>query len=215
MEVGISEAAQRLGVSAERVRQLIHADQLPARRVSGRFLIDESALGRPPASSRAMSSAMAWYLILMLSGVARPQGARPTELTRLRQKLARLRVEDQPATLLRSWLGRRAELRLYSVAPADLPELRNDARIVISGISDARAGLSSAAELEGYVAPEHLDAVVSEYLLSEVGRPNVFLHVHALEGPQAPLGVVLADLADHNSPRKEGRLADLLREALA
>jgi len=162
-----------------------------------------------------MSSAMAWYLILMLSGVARPPGARPTELTRLRQKLARLRVEDQPATLLRSWLGRRAELRLYSVAPADLPELRNDARIVISGISDARAGLSSAAELEGYVAPEHLDTVVSEYLLSEVGRPNVFLHVHALEGPQAPLGVVLADLADHNSPREEGRLADLLREALA
>jgi len=45
MEVGISEAAQRLGVSAERVRQLIHADKLPARRVSGRFLIDESALG--------------------------------------------------------------------------------------------------------------------------------------------------------------------------
>jgi excisionase family DNA binding protein len=215
MEVGVVEAAQRLGVSGERVRQLIHDEKLPARRVSGRFLIDESALDRPPARSRAMSVSMAWWLIGMLSGDVRPSDARPTEVTRLREKLSRLRADDEPAKLLRSWLASRAERRAYSVAPADLPELRNDARLVVSGISDGRAGLSSAAELEGYVDPAELDALVLEYLLSEVGRPNVFLHLHALDGPQAPLGVVLADLADHNSPREDGRLADLLHEVLA
>jgi excisionase family DNA binding protein len=214
MEVGVGEAAERLNVSAERVRQLIHDGKLPARRVSGRFLLDESALNRPPASSRAMSAPMAWWLILMLSGEARPRGPRPTERTRLRHKLARLRDEDEPANLLRSWLANRAERRAYSIAPADLPELRNDARFVVSGISDPRAGLSSAAELEGYVAPADLDAIVAEYLLSEVDQPNLFVHVHALDGPHAPLGAVLADLAEHNSPREDGQIAVLLHKAL-
>jgi excisionase family DNA binding protein len=60
--ISTDEAAERLGVSGRRVRQLIDAGKLPAQYVGGGYVIDESVLegvkvygkrGRPPKSAPA------------------------------------------------------------------------------------------------------------------------------------------------------------------
>src|SRR3546814_20955883 len=68
MELLVPDAADRLGVSAGRVRDLIRSGDLPARQVAGRWFIDaadiEAAKGRPPG--RPLSPRMAWGLISMV-----------------------------------------------------------------------------------------------------------------------------------------------------
>lgn len=44
--IGTTEAARRLGVSQARVRQLIAAGRLPAKRIGRDWLIDERSLSR-------------------------------------------------------------------------------------------------------------------------------------------------------------------------
>ena len=214
MEVGVKDAAAVLGVSQQRIRNMISDRRLTARRVAGRYLIDEAQLAGAPAVSRPMSPRIAWAFISLLSG-RRPVDVSPAELSRLRQKRVRLVSEEQPERLLRSWLARRAEHRRYSVAPGDLAALARDARVLRSGVSDPRSGMSSGGEFEGYLACDRVDSVVDDYLLSRVGNPNVLLHVIAdghwlAKEKSAPLGLVVADLADRQSPREDNKVNELL-----
>jgi excisionase family DNA binding protein len=85
MEVGVKEVATQLGVTEARVRQLIAAGDMPARQVSGRWLVPEGAVPRSLRVSRPMSERMAWAFIDLLSG--RPvTGVVPTERYRLLDK---------------------------------------------------------------------------------------------------------------------------------
>ena len=94
---------------------------------------------------------------------------------------------------------------------AAIRELLDDARFVRSGISDPRSGLSSGREAEGYVRSSEFEALVREYLLLPSSDPNVFLRVaDAPLAREAPLGAVIADLADHNGPREDARVRRLL-----
>jgi excisionase family DNA binding protein len=63
--ISTDEAAERLGVSGRRVRQLIDDGKLPAQYVGGGYVIDEAALegvqvygkpGRPPKASTEKDS---------------------------------------------------------------------------------------------------------------------------------------------------------------
>src|SRR4051812_43271646 len=69
VEIGVQEAAARLGVSDRRVRALIDSERLAARRAGGRWLIDEAGLSGGVVASRPMSPRMAWAFIVALSGV--------------------------------------------------------------------------------------------------------------------------------------------------
>ena len=135
---------------------------------------------------------------------------------RLDLKRSALVHNDAPAHLLASWLSKRAPVMRLHANPSDLADLRKDERLVLSGISDDRAGLSSEHELEAYVAPELAKQLVSEYLLVDAKNAkntNVWLHVarvHADADGRAPLGLVLADLADHAGPRESQRVKELL-----
>jgi hypothetical protein len=100
-----------------------------------------------------------------------------------------------------------------------LERLRDDPRIVLSGVSDPRAHLSVAQEFEGYVAPDHLRSLRRDYLLAKGGSGNVILHVADLVqvmgfasgvGVLAPLGLVIADLADHHGPREDAQVRRLI-----
>ena len=62
--ISTDEAAERLGISGRRIRQLIDEGKLPAQYVGGGYVIEESALdsvkvygkpGRPPKQSKAIS----------------------------------------------------------------------------------------------------------------------------------------------------------------
>ena len=62
--ISTDEAAERLGISGRRIRQLIDEGKLPAQYVGGGYVIEESALdsvkvygkpGRPPKQAPASS----------------------------------------------------------------------------------------------------------------------------------------------------------------
>lgn len=154
---------------------------------------------------------MAWAFIVLSDG-GKPDWAEPGESYRLRRALERLSKDDEPELLLRSWLASRAERRRLS-AP-DAQALRSDARVVLSGLSDQRGGLSAAGDLEGYVRAVDADAVIRDHLLIDAGpSAAVVLHISPLL-PDAPVPLLLvaADLADHDGPRELASARDLIRK---
>jgi hypothetical protein len=152
---------------------------------------------------------MAWALLDVLSGHTPDVAA--SEKARLEAKAAALVQSGEAPQLLRSWLPRRAELLRLSAAPSDLAALRADARFVVSGVSDPRSGMSAAGEAEGYVMRADLPSLTRDFLLSSAGRPNVWLHVSDRRLPaEVPLALIAADLADHDGPREDARVLDLL-----
>lgn len=207
--VSVAEAARIMGVSAARARRLAAEGRMRARRVGGRWLIDPSSLPSAPKRSRPMSPRMAWALALVAAGEA-PDWIEPRESYRLRRALDRLVADDRPEILLRSWLASRADRRRLSAV--DLVALRSDSRVLRSGVSDDRSGLSTAASLEGYVHVDQVDAVVREHLLVNAGRQaEVVLHVSPwVPDAPTPLLVLAADLADHDGPRELARARELI-----
>jgi len=156
-----------------------------------------------------MSPRMARALVVLSDG-GKPGWVEPRESYRLRRALDRLAADDEPELLLRSWLASRADRRRLS-APDPLA-LRADARVLLSGLSDERAGLSAAGDVEGYVRADDADAVIRDHLLIDAGpSADVVLHVSPLlpEVP-VPLLLVAADLADHDGPRELARARDLI-----
>ncbi len=209
MDVGVPEASRLMGVSVARARRLAAEGRIDAHLVGGRWLVDAASLPSAPRRSRPMSPRMAWALVVLSDG-GKPDWVEPRESYRLRRALDRLAADDEPELLLRSWLASRGDRRRLS-AP-DVQTLRSDARMVLSGLSDARAGLSAAGYVEGYVQADDADAVIRDHLLIDAGRSaDVVLHVSPLlpEVP-VPLLLVAADLADHDGPRELARARALI-----
>ena len=198
-----------MGVSVGRARRLAAEGRIHARIVGGRWLVDAASLPSAPRRSRPMSPRMAWALVVLSDG-GKPDWAEPRESYRLRRALERLAADDEPELLLRSWLASRARRRRLS-AP-DAQALRSDARVVLSGLSDERAGLSAVGDVEGYVGADDAGAVIRDHLLIEAGpSSDVVLHVAPVlpEAP-VPLLLVAADLADHDGPRELARARELI-----
>jgi len=230
-DISVAEAARRLGVGVPRIHQRITDGSLRAVRVGSQWVIDEASLA-PVAESRApgrpLSHRSAWALLALSQSDHRALDAlAPAERSRARDRLHRLLMQSPPgvrpsevevqaaATLLRSWFRNRAERRLYRASPRDLPDLRDDDRLALSGLSHPRSGIAAGDLVEGYLAAEYVDSVVADHLLSAPAADrdaNVVLHiVAAAPGPTAPL-LLAADLAEHRRPREEARAAELLRE---
>jgi len=242
--MGVPEVAHRLGVSPQRVRQQITEGRLIASRVGGRWLVDEAAVQRfadPKTSGRPLSYRSVWALISVAALAEAeehpatespdPRWAEwlgrlsPTEQTRARTRWASLRDdvdrsdEQGVATSLRQTFGPRAQRLLLRAAEPDLPDLRTDARVTSSGVSQRRSGLASGSVVEGYVDETSVDHLVREYFLrgaenSPGQNANVVLHVLGSPLPARPpvtAAIVLAaDLAEHRAPREEARAAALL-----
>jgi len=209
MDVSVPEAARMMGVSVGRARRLAAEGRIHARIVGGRWLVDAASLPSAPRRSRPMSPRMAWALVVLSDG-GRPDWVEPRESYRLRRALDRLAADDEPELLLRSWLASRAARRRLS-AP-DSQALRSDARVVLSGLSDERAGLSAAGDVEGYVQVGDADVVIRDHLLIEAeSSADVVLHVSPrLPEAPVPLLLVAADLADHDGPRELARARELI-----
>jgi excisionase family DNA binding protein len=233
-QISVAEAAKRLGVGVPRVHQRIADGSLPAVRVGSQWVIDEASLplvseSRTPG--RPLSRRSAWALLAVSEANQRVLGGlAPAERSRARNRLRQLLAlsstdsalseaqVDAAASLLRSSFRSRAERRLYRASPRDLPDLRGDHRVVLSGVSHPHSGIASGDLVEGYVATHDVDAVVGDYLLSPVAADkdaNVVLHAAFADILQtADIGPLLlaADLAEHRRPREEVRAAELLRE---
>jgi len=202
--ISLAEAAKRLGVSVQRVQQMVAERKLPVETFGNQLVLDShlfARLSRRP-TGRPVSARNAWALLAIISG-DRPTFVDRSKLSRLR-RLARDR--QQVLDALRYSQPRSRVLR-YDFFPAQLSQL--------SELLPLRTGL--AAELRELHLEEGgnlLDAYVSEGTLSDidrrfhpalnVARPNVQLRVPSepwvLEHGVSP-PVVAADLLDDPDPR--------------
>lgn len=212
-EVGVPEAARMLGVSPVRARQLIAEGQLDARQVAGRWLVDVASLPSAPRRGRPMSPRVAWALAELADGRRAPW-LRHDEAYRLRARRNELVHDPEPELLLRSWFASRA--RRHQLAAPDPQRLLDDPRLVPSGISDPRSGMSAGHQVEAYVHADDLEDVRADHLLvpADRSRANAWLHAAPmLPGRPVPLLLLAADLAEHDGPRELGRARDLIAAA--
>jgi hypothetical protein len=210
MQLSVSEYAQARGISRQRVLALISSGQIKAKRIGRSWAIDQVEVNQRPAIGRPLSPKMARLLIGAMSSEKLELDAQ--ERYFLDRYIERLRSEASPLSLLHSWLRSR-QLGVVEVAanPADISEISVDGRVVASGISDDRAGISAAREFEGYVAVSGLDGFLRDNLLLDSDAPNIRLHVvERLPAVPIPLGFVIADLIDWNRPREDGRALELM-----
>lgn len=206
--VSVPQAAALLGVSPQRVRALISAGSLPARRIGGRWLVDGVAVERRARGERLphrpMSQRNAWALLALAAG-ERPTGVDPASASRLRRRLAENGLARIAPSLVRR--GRRLELRAH---PGEVRRLLEDAALVRTGAAaaaDVGLGLIAPDAAEGYVRATELSEFIARHALRDSTDPNVVLHV--VDGPwpfapgvrTAPLSVVVVDMLDDQDPR--------------
>lgn len=179
---------------------------LPAQRVGQSWSINEADLARRRVPvGRPLSMDMARGLLDLAAGV-RP-GLSPRDISRLRVNMIRLvrevRSDGDPAGLLRSWLPRRAKRLEMSVAEADVPDVLADDRLVISGVSDKRAGMSSPRMGEGYLEEQVARTFFDDHFIVEAdSRANLIVHVAVIVPPISPV-LIAADLSDYRAGRED------------
>ncbi|MGK2932108.1 MAG: hypothetical protein ACSLFD_04985 [Solirubrobacterales bacterium] len=211
MDLSVAEFARQRGISRQRALAMIGAGQLQARRIGRSWVVDQGEINRRSAIGRPLGRRMVDILLDSISGKPLDDLA-PQDRYFAAKYVQRLSESQDPARLLHSWMKPR-QRRVVNVAanPADLRQLAQDKRVIASGISDERAGLSASREFEGYIAESELEAFLRDNLLVASEAPNVRLHVvDELPPSPVPLGLVLADLADRNRPREDGRIIELL-----
>jgi hypothetical protein len=211
----VDEYAAWRGVSAQRVRKLLRTGKIPGSRMGARqWVVDDAAFVARPRLGPPMSPPMAWALISVLS--AEPPSAKlpPVRLDRLLENRNRLLNAGEAApALLSSWLRHRGERLSFRAQPADVADLLADPRVLPSGVSDPRSGLASGDVAEVWLRDfSQLPDLVDDYLLLPDPKGNVVLHRGGLDPTteKPPLGLVIADLADWNGPREDGRVLELL-----
>ena len=252
--LSVAQAAKQLGVSISRVHRMVSDGVLPAQRVGSQWIIDARDVRRAErfSAGRPLSARSAWAVLLAAdepphseqSGAAFDALA-ASDRSRARRRLAELRdrlrsvlddasisLEDAANTLaadLRALFRRRAERLLLGASPRDLPDLRDDLRLRLSGLSLRQSEIASGDIVEAYVVREHVAGLRADYMLVDHRHePNVVLHVvdapppwrtgHAeqldwLPDPQGWL-VLAVDLAEHQSPREAAAAARLAAVAL-
>jgi len=214
--ISVSEAAQRLSVSRYRIYARLRDGSIRGRQSGRSWLVDSSSLPSP-RRTRPMSADMALALVLLFDNV-QPEGLLGSEMSRLRAKgdLLSAAPADELIERVRSWMAARAPIARVQVAPADLEALREDNRLVPSGLSDPRADMAAADVVEGYIARADLDDFADDHFIdleAEHQRPNLVLRT--LKTPPAPIPRLLsaADLIDHGGPRETQAALRLLERA--
>jgi excisionase family DNA binding protein len=137
MVLGVEEAADRLGVSRHRVRQLIRSRLLAAERVSGRYVVDEAGVDAltqfdRPAHVRSFSRRIAWACAAAADGVA-PVWVTHSEAARLRARMDAL--PSDAAGWVARLRARAANTVTLRAGRMQLPRLLSDERVARSGVT--------------------------------------------------------------------------------
>ena len=232
-KMSVAEAARRLGVGVPRIHQRIRDGSLRAERLGSQWVVDELSLlhvAERKEGGRPLSARSAWAIIAVAEGdevaiaslaaAERSRAkARLEELLSLVAKPARSeQAVRRVASALRLQFRNRARMQSYKAAVDDLPQLRADLRW--ESVIDAAARGIASSDVDGYLAPHNVDALVRQYLLVPAAADvdaNVVMHVLP-EGqkpyPDSLLRLAI-DLADLRGPREELRAAELLHDVAA
>ena len=224
VHLSVAEAAEMLGVHPQRIHQRIREGSLPAKKVGNQWAVEMNDLRRlkhHAGPGRPLSSKSAWDLLAVAAGDQAASKLSPSVRSRARSRLASLlalasaaELEDAAAHLVHA-MRNRAERALFVASPRDLPDVRDDERVHLSGVSLPDSNMSFGAVAEGYVSADDVDALVDDYLLSPAprSRANVILHVVHADAmrpalvalddvARSPLALA-ADLAEHDGVREK------------
>jgi hypothetical protein len=239
--MGTATAAETLGVTPVRVRQLVAQGELPALRASGVLLLDADAVLRRAAADvrtgRPVSTARIWRMAVLIEQgrVAAPAAARHVDAhdgapqARLLSDARRLAAEEvaQVAWRLRR---RSAPALLLAAHPSTIERMLTDRRLLLTGPHAARAhggDLVPDGPLDAYVdATDIADVVAHHALLEADGPADVRLRavpsLTAMLGPEprtdrrvrrmAPRLLVAVDLVEHGDARAASAGAALWSE---
>ncbi len=227
MEIAVSEAAQRLGVSESRVRQLLAAGDLAGRRIGRAWLIDSGDVARLEGQSRRpgrpMGPKRAWAIVDFLSGGSAPW-LTYSERSQVRSYAAQLSEPD--ADEWRSILRGRSELRPVRAHPAAVARLGQFEHVLITGPAEAAQrefDLVAVGEPrpEIYMPLSEWSSIARSLALQPSHTGNLVIHhpmvVWPFEGRDTtPDAAIAADLLYSAEPRAvragELRLNELLKE---
>lgn len=215
VEVSTREYAIRNGISQRRVQAAAADGSIPARRLGGRWVIDADVEHRTTAG-RPLSRRSVHAVECRLSHRSDwASGLSRSERARVQARITALRADPVPWRTVADWT--RAEYvpaSGFRATDSDLEELRGDERIVVSGVSDPRSGLSDAGFLEAHVSEQDLPEVQREFLLVRTDdRPNVLLHLDgAPPDERIPLGRLIIELAHHDGARERSAASRLIRQ---
>jgi len=225
VELSVSEAAERLGVTRARVRSLLAAGRLAGRHAGSLWLVDGDAVAQrlesvASAKGRPFSTRIAWSAAALLDGQD-ISWLTTSERSRLR---SRLRQGD--AQTCRWRMRSRASTTRYRIADADIGDLISTRGVVLGGISAAShyaLGLGHGHEAEVYT--DAAGQLVDEFFLVESARGNLVLHseiagwhlktARTVDGVSVvPRLVVAADLLDSDDTRSRSAGDRLLKQIL-
>lgn len=219
--LSVNEAAEALGVGPQRVRALVGAGRLPARRLGRAWAIARRDLdvARSRRGGRPLAAANAWALLALLDG-SPADWIDPAVRSRLRKRASdRSWVEaalrhGEPRSIVHEW----------RVLVPDLKRIAESFPLVRAGLSADNAGIDVVQVrmmLDAYVA----GPIVSS--IRRLARPleaseeaNLVLRVPSepwvlQQKDRAPSSVVAADLLDHRDPRVSRAARRVLRELSA
>jgi hypothetical protein len=154
--IGITEAAERLGVSTRQVQHLVARGELTR---LARGVVDETSLDRLIAvrggrHTRAWSPATAWAAVSLLSG-SNAEWMGESQRSRLRSRLRAVSSEE-----LVERARDRAEVTRYRAHSSAKQHL---AGVVVSAVAAAgRLGLADVDIIDGYLPAEAVQEVVNE-----------------------------------------------------
>ena len=208
MMMGVKEAAEKMGVGEERVRELIHEGRLNAQKVGQKWVIEDSELASKvwvKSAGRPLSPKSAMALAQELEGNV-PSELSSVEKYRLRKHARNILAHRSPKSQLRSWFAARAQPLAFVISRADIPDFRKDPRIRLSGVSDPRSGLLPGNEVEAYIAKEFLLKFEKEWFLvptSSNRKANVILRVVDELPSEVPAIFSAMDLAERPGSREQ------------
>lgn len=226
VHLSVAEAAEVLSVHPQRIHQRIREGSLPAEKVGNQWAVEMNDLRRikhHAGPGRPLSSKSAWDLLAVAAGDRAASKLSPSARSRARSRLRSLlahassaELEDAAAHLVHA-LRNRAERALFVASPRDLPDVRDDGRVHLSGVSLPESNMSVGAVAEGYVSADDVKALVDDYLLSPAprSRANVIFHVVHVDDmnralvalddiARSPLALA-ADLAEHDGVREKSQ----------
>ncbi|HEY0889444.1 MAG TPA: helix-turn-helix domain-containing protein [Nocardioides sp.] len=227
MDIAVKDAAQRLGVSESRIRQLLIAGDLNGRRIGRAWLVDADDIarlqGQQRRPGRPVGPKRAWAIIDILSGGSAPWLSY-SERSQVRSYAARL---DEPsADDWRAILRGRSELRPVQAHPAALARLDRFDHVLLAGSAEAvRRGFDLVAAGEPrpeiYMPIKEWGHIARGLALRPSHDANLIIHhpmlVWPFEGRDAvPDATIAADLLHSAEPRAvragQLRLNELLKD---
>lgn len=231
--ISASEAAQILGVSARRVRQLLDGGELEAEVIGGHAVFDADSVYRRlehrPLPGRPLSPELAWAVLAVLSldelsWEDALRSAAPDR--RLRHRLVHQLNSPRDAREWRQLLRRRADSERCWAHPSVISDLLADPW-VSAGRARAAAeygfDVSPGDEAYAYVSRGRVGELEKRYELEPDSHGGVELMIYdegqqvarPVPGHPVPVAAAVVDMLDSNDARLQHQAASWFRDAIA